>query len=140
MPLEKARQRWKREEKEERKGKAESKARNINRSKKEKRRDLERRIAFMKGRKITGHPDKRHDTLCSRCKRVQTNKLSEYGESEARSRHRNHREFVQGKSRELSSVFYNTNVATIMTFKRRAADCTTTGITFPNRLIYLALS
>lgn len=25
-----------------------------------------------------------------------------------------------------------------MTFKRRATDCTATGITFPNRLIYLA--
>lgn len=35
---------------------------------------------------------------------------------------------------------YFTNGAIIMTFKRRAADCTATGITFPNRLIYLALS
>lgn len=35
---------------------------------------------------------------------------------------------------------YFTNRAIIMTFKRRCADCTATGITFPNRLIYLAPS
>lgn len=71
-----------------------------------------------------------------------------YDESEAGSkRHRNHREIVRHKSPpsllpRLVALFrlYFTNGAIIMTFKRRCADCTATGITFPNRLIYLALS
>lgn len=71
-----------------------------------------------------------------------------HDKSEAGSkRHRNHREIVRHNSPpsllpRLVALFrlYFTNGAIIMTFKRRCADCTATGITFPNRLIYLALS
>lgn len=42
---------------------------------------------------------------------------------------------LEGK---VHARLYFTSAAIIMTFKRRATDCTATGVSFPNRMIYLA--